>query len=396
MLKLSLLTLSSLLITLFNLEGQTTSTIPLHVDKHSLNINYFPFDSIQVLDNRFDTTKIFIAENGNYPPTYLNFSPSTSIAIKNYINDAVKDCRKGDKKLLISIKQFHIPNKTYFIQKKKDSSTKVRNLRNYILFSAEIYYQTKEDRYRKIVTIKKNYYTYGTQMNEQFPIIINNIIEASCINISRDSISKTPKKLMYLLKDTASFNYSKDSTDISLEQINLNEKYKWSNYQIIKDSSYRDGFYSMFDDFRSNFITSDSIQVKYEEKDSFYIISLSNYYTNNKYFYPWAVCKNDTLYIQFYKDAYLQLDKLNNTFYFNVPNSLPDMYALLSIEAIKNESYIESSITGNGFADLIAGAISGTVDAIIKKSKENTIRKEGFKNNFRKCFIDMSCGDIIY
>jgi hypothetical protein len=394
MLKLSFLTLVVFLMTSFSLPGQTTSTIPLQVNKKHLNINYFPFDSIQVLDNRFDTTKIFITENGNYPPAYLNFSPSTPVAIKNYINSAVKDFPRGNKKLLINIEQFRIPNKTYFVQKKKNYSI-IRNLRDYILFSAEIYYQTGDNRYRKIVTVNKNYYTYDPQMNEQFLIILNNIIEASCINTTDGSVLKTPKKLIYLLNDTASFNYSKDSTNISLEQINQNAKHKWSGYQIVKDHHYSNGFYSTFDDFRSNTVTADPVQVKYDEKHSLYIISLPGYYTNNKNFYPWAVCKSDTLYIQLYKDVYLKSDKLNNTFYFDVPDSLPDMYALLSIEAIKAESNAGGS-TGNGVADLIAGAVSGTVDMIIKKSKENTIRKDGFKNNFRKCFIDMYCGDIIY
>lgn len=275
MLKLKFTTSITFLFLFFNSQSQTTSTISLQVDKHHLNINYFPFDSIQVIDNRVDTTKILITEDGNYPPTYLNFIPSTSSAIKNYISSAVKDFPKGNKKLLISIKEFHIPNRTYLVQK-KDSSFKVRNLRNYILFYADIYYQTADNRYKKILTINKKYYTYVFQTNKEFPEIFNNVIEASCFTNTYKSAIKFPRKLKYL-NDTVSFNYSKDSNEISLEQINLYAKQTWSDYQIIKDTNYKDGFYLTFDDFRNNIIISDSIELKYDEKDSLYIAYLPNF-----------------------------------------------------------------------------------------------------------------------
>lgn len=396
MLKPSFLICTIFLLTLFKSQSQTISNIPLTIDKHHLNINYFPFDSILVLDNRFDTTKIYTDENGNYPPTYLNFSPSTSLAIKNYIDSAVKNFPRGDKKLLINIQQLRIPNKASFVhRRKKDSTLRVINLRDYILFSAELYYQTENNQYRKIVTINKNYYTWEYFMNSQFPIILDNIIEASCLNDSHNSILKKSKKFKYISEDTVSFNYSNDSSDVSIEEINQSAKNKWSLYQIIKKDSNTDGYYYTFDDFKNDAITFDSVQVKNNKTDSFYIVSLSYYNRKNKYFYPWAVRKNDTLFIQLSKNVYLKSTKLNNTFYFEVPNSLPDMYALLSIEAMRQESNTSGN-SGNALADIISGAVSSTIDAIIKKSKENSIRKESSKTNFRKCFIDMTCGDFIY
>jgi hypothetical protein len=94
---------------------------------------------------------------------------------------------------------------------------------------------------------------------------------------------------------------------------------------------------------------------------------------------------------------------MKNTFYFNVPYSLPNMYALLS----ERLYYF-----GNTFLDILTqtsnpngGIVSAGVE-IAKQNKYNRqvlakkqeILNQAFLNNkdMRTCFLDMDSGDIIY
>ena len=73
------------------------------------------------------------------------------------------------------------------------------------------------------------------------------------------------------------------------------------------------------------------------------------------------------------------------------------MFALLSIEENNTRRNSDTYLnTGNLLADLAGIAVTGIIDANINASKENKIIREGLKNNFRNCFIDLYCGDIIY
>jgi hypothetical protein len=58
-------------------------------------VQYFPYSTVRVIDNRLDTTKIYTRETGIYPPHHVNFNEPAAAVIKKYIDSAVRDSKKG-------------------------------------------------------------------------------------------------------------------------------------------------------------------------------------------------------------------------------------------------------------------------------------------------------------
>ena len=364
-----------------------------------LPLKYSPFSEVQILDNRFDTTQLFTIEDGEYPIRRLNIDQPAAYTIKKYITEAILPLSKGNKTLLINITQLRITNKGSIERTPNNHGRNPgKGMRNYVIFSAEAYYKTGKKQYSKIVTVHKNYKVYS-QPQRTISAIFNELMEAAS-NIGDtllNTITDKPKQLRFLHADTTSFKYSQDTANIALDQINTNQRTKWADYSIVANTDTSRGIFNNFDDFRANSALQRTVHLLWDAKDSAYTVDPFSYANlcNNRL--PWAIRDSGNLYIALNRRFYVQLKRFNNSFYFYVPQSLPNMYALTSLEnGAANSGNVAVPTTGNLIAALITTIAATAINIGVEAAKTKRILQNGLQSGFRDCYIDMDTGDIVY
>lgn len=107
---------------------------------------------------------------------------------------------------------------------------------------------------------------------------------------------------------------------------------------------------------------------------------------------------------------FIQLYSRNNTFYFRLPNSFPDMYAIAcagsmaSGGSVAQEPYRLPDATNlNGKAGLYIFAaevvVGLTANIVMNGMARHAVNKNypvALSGNMRECFLDMDSGDIVY
>ncbi|MDR0791825.1 MAG: hypothetical protein LBE82_00840 [Chitinophagaceae bacterium] len=378
----------------FALKAQVTgasvdSILSIPDSKKDLRINYVPFGNVLVLDNRFDTTAFFSFEDGKYPLVTTIFAQPLSIEIKNYIENAITELKKGNDTYLFNIKQFKIGNAHAVVERNKKNI----DIRSNVIVSADIYRQTGENQYAKVLSINTSYPVIG-KLNAMVAGIINAMIEASALTTNpAEAVSDKPKKLKNYLKENSGYDYVKDAATSSMEAININARNKWSEYPINKMSNRSSGYYKNFDDFRNNILTAMPIAFSSEKENEAYKVSNTLGSPElRKLFSAYALCdSNSNIFYRLPGNKFVKLLPKDNTFYFTVPASSPNMYSLLSMADVQVPDY--SAYTGGG----ILGAIIGNaIENAELRKKRKQIASNEMTNFFRKCYIDMDSGDIIY
>lgn len=388
----------------FGLHGQAQRpNITLQQRNENL-VAYFPYSSVRVIDTRLDTTKIYTEETGYYPPHSVTFAEPATEAIKKYINTAVQKSDKGSGELLIRIERLHITN---IIQQpkyyKRISRIRLQPVRQFIQFQATAYTNEKGN-YKKLLTIKReNDYIAYQYVDHAVSRLLNDCIRVIAWGTpDTNATSRKPSpKLKKLLKDTASFQFAKEANQLAFEQIDVNVRNNWKQYPVIKESNLPPaGICYLFDDFKNNRVTPTAIHAVFNEKDSLYRIPGIDSLTH--YTHHWGVFDGANWYIRLSDSTYCQLTRQGDTFTFYIPASLPDMYALLSIQARRSEEGSPHSnvSSGNIIASLIADLVSSAVQQSIINAETRAITKqatnEGLKNHYRHCSLNMDDGDIIY
>ncbi|HRH50088.1 MAG TPA: hypothetical protein PLP23_15135 [Panacibacter sp.] len=371
--------------------------IPQHenlvLKQKKLNITSTPFANIEILDNRIDTERVFNYENGIFPPSYLYLDKS---AVKNYFENAIMNISNGDETLLINLSQLRIANKSYVIKNGIKHPLIAHNLRMYIQFQAEIFIKKSDNEYKKLLTVNKEYYSFGLY-EKILPGIFNDVIEmVSSINEFANAEKATNNKtLLKFLQDSTAFLNISDSIKYTRERI-CKESNKWAEYPIIKQTVYSNGAYLSFDDFQNSISSPTDISLQFDEKDSVYK-AFGETNKKSSFLWPAFISYDNELYAYLFNNVYLKMYKSKNTFYFYVPRNLPNMYMIFSIEEIKHEdSYYSSSGISNIWVALIGLASSATIESLTKNPKQKQILENSLKPDFRSCFIEMSSGDIIY
>jgi hypothetical protein len=375
-----------------------------------LDVDYTPFGSVTVLDNRPDSTKFYLAENGDYPPTAVGFDTTASIAIRQYLEGLTSYLKKGHIPLIINLRQLYIPNQRFILRTvEKDlsifgipamraASTRAVDARNFIWFVADIYYRSDDLHYRKIFTYQYQFsflgYNYIRQRLEQiFAFLLET---AGTAYAKANGLKIGTRKLYRIIKDSSYYKYDPQQQDIPIAAISQKAELSWAAYPIFQVTNLRSGLYRNFDDFRNNKITGSPIHLLFDGEDSVYRIQRQDKDSSalNK---NWAVCDGKSLYFKIGRNTYLRFSRTDSGFFFSVPWSMPDMYAVLSI--MEEHAVGRSGIAANSnnlFANLAAAAVAGTVDGITIPSRTKKIFAEGLKHNFRRCYIDMDTGDILY
>ena len=358
----------------------------------------FPFDSVIVLDNRNDKSNIQMNENGKYPIECLNFAEPAAIAIKKYIKASEKGITLGNKRiLLINIKHLRGANKNYFIRKDKTKKGKVVDYlgatSNHIFLSADVYLQTRGSNFRKFITINDTY--TPSYYFDHFSVkkLFDELMDAITLFYS-DSIIPKPKEPYRFKRDITEKNHISQSTDtdeFSIADIEKDTKNYYASFPILKASITETGVYPTFEEFRDNIITKETLKFEYNASDSTDTLyaELDNPTFRNHY--PYAIANAGKLFIQLYDNKYVELTNVGNTFYFDVPRSLRNMYSILSSEKLdieKSNNYYGGGLLGTA---LILGSEA------LQRSKINKIEKDRLDNGeFRYCIIDMVNGDFIY
>jgi hypothetical protein len=144
-LNLQLIVIALLISALNGCAPVNSSVIDMEQAKKGRRISSFPFDKIQVLDNRFDTACIYTEETGAYPPHTVSFTEPAARAIEKYFYRVVSKSKKGNKEPLFNIEQLQIPNVVYTLKKfKRTGMIGVDEIRARILFEATAWYKTSE------------------------------------------------------------------------------------------------------------------------------------------------------------------------------------------------------------------------------------------------------------
>jgi hypothetical protein len=354
-----------------------------------LRINYAPFKNVVVLDNRFDTATFYSFQDGKYPLVTTTFAQPLSIEIKNYIENAIAGLRKGDDTYLFNIQQLRMGNRHTALK----LNNKNIDIRTNAILSADVYRQTGDNQYTKVLSINTSY-PFVNKLNDLVATVINSMIEASALTtLPAGSVSDKPKNLKSYLKENSGYNYLKESAVSSLEAININVRNQWSDYPINKNSNRQSGYYKDFDDFKNNILTAMPIAFSSETEDETYKISNDVGSSElRKLFSAWALCDSSSnIFIRLPGNKFVKILPRDNTFYFNVPASSPNMYSIFSIADIPPN--YGSYYYANDISWVLAGDAIGNAEV---REERRYILKSEMKDYFRKCYIDMDTGDIIY
>jgi hypothetical protein len=380
-------------LTLFSLLAVSTltqaqfsyATLHLTSAKKIKHIQRVPFSKVEVFDNRFDTTNFLVKRTALKTPEMDSFSMPASEEIKNYIEKIIEPFPKDARTVYINLKQLRFGN--------------LNNLSRFLFFTAEAYTSVNKGMV-KIFSLEKRY-------------LLRNGYRATITHALNDFVKKISK------------NYNLDTVNgktYTSENLTKNVMVEWADLPIINQNNYVDGIYRTWSNFRDDKIDSFAqfdLQLK---TDSTYRIS---FFQKNHMYERWdglvsnifVVSYNGNLYIPILGKYFVPLEKKNNTFYFYVPHSLPDMFIIMPnwnlfyINPGRGSSDFNNF--GNGFGNMDARAfivligvviVVAITVAVLKSIERNNQRKKEAElmsqiypgENFRNCFIDMGTGDIIY
>lgn len=364
--------------------------IQLNYIKKLPGIHHIPFNTVTVIDNRFDTTKLKVIPEGSYPTPELVFDRPASLAITDYIQRMVSRFAQTNRHLVIDLRQFRFGNIATRIgaERSQNSFNKPDpQIDQCLFFSATAYYETSNGRLKRVLYFKK-----PTVLQEK--------------GFRGDSYARTViKALTDFLIELCSIDERQASGDTLVSEQDLvdnNVTNDWANYPINKQSPVSNGIYPTFDDFLNNReqVMDFSLRMNI---DSNYTLMLPTRIRK-----PWGVYYNGAFYLAFndphspytHRAFYLQLEKKNNTFYFYLPHDLPNMYAFLSATQMGTTPIGSDRVySGNALAGaLVSGTAAGiqtSKNAATAARREN-VTEMGMNSGWRRCFLDMDSGDIIY
>ncbi|KAI9441984.1 hypothetical protein F5148DRAFT_1349906 [Russula earlei] len=425
----SLLLVCSLFFVTSRLNGQGMRIDPVPLTPPRINVADFPFDSIVVLDNRFDTT-LYVYETGTYPVKAFAFLPAAPVAIRQYVHTATANLPGGHRTLLINIKQWRAPNVGMLYNTVSDvEAPYLVLLRNYLFLWAECYEQVDSNHYRQILTINKGYFYKNNNklIGATVATMLDNIIEASALAVKTraDRVMAWRKKPLLYVRNSTEFRFATDSLVRSMEEINVKVPDTWGKYAIMNYGSraqFRDrersgerardkeadkvkaragnGIYRTIDDFKRNHVQPMNVYLEFDTKDSVYKVANEiSWQTIPMESSIWAIKDEDVFYYRVGMNTYLPMQEEGGSFSFDIPSPISNMYQKFSSGAMRPTSF---NTSGNPLVNLIVMAGQATAEeAMHEKSPDNVSKKEPDTTNgiparlfFRHCLIDLDNGDI--
>lgn len=216
-------------------------------------VKYFPYSTVRVIDNRIDTTKIYTAQTGIYPPRHVSFNEPAAAVIKKYVDSSIRDSKKGTGELLINIEQLSIANIhhsliRYNTIKKRTIRLLFRrrsehivsfNPRRFVYLQITAWYKNEQGNYNKLLTLSKragiSNFDFDKDLMER---LIGSCIKAIALKAPGAVLDyqKLSRKQKALVKYTVYYPDTYEE-NILLEQINVNVRNRWKDYVVIKTNS---------------------------------------------------------------------------------------------------------------------------------------------------------------
>lgn len=321
------------------------------------HITEVPFNHVVVFDNRFDTTSLKFEQNGKYPPKILIFNAPAAETLAHYLYNGVGRLQRGDQTLYIDLRELRFGNIAD----------------EYLFIAADAYLSKKNGGLSRVCSFKKNVVVPNSGWNSNYDEraladAMSSLVEAVCAGEA--------------LPDTA----TRSSSDL-----HTNVTKSWAVYPAVHQQQSADGFYMTFDDFAHNRVQPAQINLIPDKEDSLYKLPPG---VRNR---AWGVCYKGHPYIgmadpaslNYRKVLFLPLHLKGNTFIFHIPNSLPDMYAMLSSRQIMEYMTRMDNIDNEDY--------TRKPDKEELGDRVTRIQKDGIESrDFRDCFLDMDTGDVIY
>jgi len=335
------------------------------VRKKSLHLKHPCFHEITIIDNRYDTTIIpdIRIDRDLYLP--FPFVGSTTDAMRHYIDKALKNLPTNDKSLLIELRHFEY---TY----------------RGVSFSANAYLPSGDKDFIKIASIDT---VFKTQAEKY--------ISGKAVDI-----------FLKELDNKAEMDLGYPADKLSLRDILDNRvENTWAAYPINRTEVYSDGIFTSYGNFRDNQPEKHNLNVTMRQ-DSVYLLNFTDTLTEEKkeigqWIYKFRYhgilsCKGQ-LYCMLDYPLCLPLTKKGNTFYFHLPNSLPNMY-FINLAEVKGNA-VDNGAPGaiNDAGSLVYAVARGILSVIIKQAALKSVVKKGLADpSFRDCYIDLDTGMIEY
>jgi hypothetical protein len=364
--------------------------VQLSYTKKLHGVHQVPFNDVTVIDNRFDTTKLKIMPDGSYPMPELVFDRPASIALSDYIKRAISQFPRTTRHLYIDLLQLRFGNIGTRIGEGQANNVFHKNdpeIKYCLFLSANAYYADTNGGFKKVFSFKR-------------PIVMQ--IKGLRGDFYQRTIIKALTDFITALCAVDEKATAKDADSMAGENFGKNVIEYWASYPINKLSVTSNGIYPTFDDFLNNRIRSADFTLRQNE-DSTWILDLPAGINN-----PWGVHYNGIFYYALngprlpyskHNRILLPMTPQHNTFFFYLPHTLPDMYAILSAATVGGQGTFSSSPNPGGVGGLIIGAVGAGVQA--QKNHLANVRKEnvliqGLRGDLRHCFLDMDSGDVVY
>lgn len=383
--------------------------VHLYVPRKALSVSYTPFGSIEVLDNRADTTKLYTIQNGRYPSLSVDLDTPVAVALREYMDAISSRMKRGNAHLLVKIERLSTPN-TY--------------PRAFFLFDARVYVQKGDDAYQPLLRVKKLCRNMHYSPFWVIEDMCNNLLEAAGVAYARVGGPAVPSngRVDRLLEDTGAYVFAKPGPLLSYDEINRNVRDHWGDYPILQPVKMVSGAYPTFKDFRANRLQPGAVRMRLDPTDSLYVREKVQGEKEDRH--DWALCDGRDLYMRLRGDTYVLLDRDETGVYFYVPRPSPDMYALLTrsqdlyytpATAVRYTGGVGAIYIppppikgkgGGGKGDVNAGTALIVVGALVavgvaailidQSVKKHAALKRGVDGDYRYCAIDMDSGDILY
>jgi hypothetical protein len=372
------------------------------------HIDYTPFGTFEVLDNRSDTSHVFIDESFPRPPVDIGFDTTASVAIRRYLEVTAGQIKNGSETLLLRIQTLNLPNNGYQLYRGAHSSTVfARYRRNDLICEAQAYYRT-ENRYRKLfdATVQR-YQVPTTEVSIWVADILNELLESASVVHARDHGQgiRHHRYLSSLLRNPLCYRYPDREKLFSIAEINQNMRLQWPKYPVLKATNVGSGKYLVFEDFRAGITDYTPMQIRFDAVDSVYRVRFLNKDSTGVGDY-WGISDGCYAYLKIGPNAFLKLVRQDSTFVFYVPHTMPDFYARFSPAT---GGYAEpqqadiGSLTPNILVDLATILVVGAINEATRRhaEKQAAARRtqivpapEDF--GYRYGWLEMNTGDILY
>jgi hypothetical protein len=219
----------------------------LEADSRASSAVKLPFQKINVIDSRFDTSKIGYIHNADIlagkKRAYkkMGLQGGTANAIETYYNDYyAASFTPNDFELLIVIKRFWISGNSMSNNKRVEVANSVKD--NNSIHCKWEYYLGKNENYLPVKRIDTTFI-----VTEDFKNYLNDELSLKRLFYVKQSL----QVLIDVLDFSNAINQFDKQTKKTFAQIQeFNERI--NNIPVLKDSSFKKGVYLSFDDFKNN------------------------------------------------------------------------------------------------------------------------------------------------